>query len=160
MLAETATAATDDKETPATQENLQSRIEEDRWLIRECDLYYDEYKECTSLKGRFQQYFIYGETLDCNQWKKDYDNCCKWESSKDLKAADALITSERNRRMERFRAHYRNDIWKKRDSPPTDWDKPLPDWMQKRNENSFLAQKAKEIKEGKQEEASKSCSIM
>lgn len=62
--------------------------------------------------------------------------------------------------MERFRAHYRNDIWKKRDSPPTDWDKPLPDWMQKRNENSFLAQKAKELKEGKQEEPSKSCSIM
>lgn len=50
-------------------------------------MYKDEYKECTSFKGRFQQYFIYGEPQNCNQWKKDYDNCCKWEDDKELKAA-------------------------------------------------------------------------
>ncbi|KAM3963080.1 synaptic plasticity regulator PANTS [Aphomia sociella] len=134
-------------------------ILEDKWLIRECDLYKDEYKECTSFKGRFQQYFVYGETIDCNQWKKDYDNCCKWEDSKDEKAAEALINSEKARRLDRLRAHYRNDIWKKRESPPVDWNKPLPEWMAKRDENTYLAQKAKDLKEGKVDNDS-FCSIM
>lgn len=132
----------------------------DEWLIRDCDLYNDEYDECTSFRGRFQQYFVYGESIDCNQWKKDYDNCCKWRSKKDIKAAEALITSEKSRRLERLKAHYSNDIWKKRESPPPDWDKPLPDWMVKRDENTYLAHRAREIKEGKLEEEKSSCNIM
>lgn len=60
--------------------------------IRECEMYKDEYKDCTSFRARFQQYFVYGETLDCNQWKKDYDNCCKWESKRDMKAAVSTKT--------------------------------------------------------------------
>nr|XP_021184985.2 UPF0545 protein C22orf39 homolog [Helicoverpa armigera] len=156
------TSPNDEKET---QENVQTTTDEehgpeDKWVIRDCELYKDEYKECTSFKGRFQQYFVYGETLDCNQWKKDYDNCCKWEDKRDIKAAEALIASEKARRMERLRAHYRNDIWKKRDAPPADWDKPLPEWMQKRDENTYLAVKAKELREGKVEEDKKFCSIM
>ncbi|XP_059057151.1 UPF0545 protein C22orf39 homolog [Achroia grisella] len=141
--------------TASTEINL-----EDKWLIRECDLYKDEYKECTSFRGRFQQYFVYGEPIDCNQWKKDYDNCCKWEDSKDIKAAEALINSEKARRLERLKAHYRNNTWKKRESPPTDWNKPLPEWMVKRDENTYLAQKSKEIREGKIEEDSSFCSII
>lgn len=61
---------------------------------------------------------------------------------------EALIESERKRRLERLKAHYRNDTWKKRESPPADWDKPLPEWMSKRDENTYLAQKAKEMREG------------
>lgn len=73
----------------------------------------------------------------------------------------AVIESEKQRRLERLRAHYRNDTWKKRDAPPTDWDKPLPEWMAKRDENTYLAQRAKEMKEGKMEETSDSfCTIM
>lgn len=56
--------------------------------------------------------------------------------------------------MERLRAHYRNDIWKKRASPPEDWNKPLPEWLIKRDENTYLAAKAQEIREGKTEEHS------
>ncbi|XP_075992858.1 synaptic plasticity regulator PANTS [Anticarsia gemmatalis] len=161
-MAETNTAAPDSEKPKVeeTQDDVQAKVEEDKWLIRECDLYYDEYKECTSFRGRFQQYFVYGDTLDCNQWKKDYDNCSKWEENKDFKAALAVINSEKNRRMERLRAHYRNDTWEKRDSPPEDWAKPLPDWMVKRDENTYLALKAKELREGKVEETKSSCSIM
>ncbi|KOB70566.1 Uncharacterized protein OBRU01_15071, partial [Operophtera brumata] len=117
--------------------------------IRDCDTYYEEYKECTSFRGRFHQYFIFGETLDCNQWKKDYNNCSKWESSQDCKAGLAVIKSEKARRMERLQAHYRNNVWKKRDAPPEDWNKPLPEWLVKRDENTYLAEKAREIREGK-----------
>ncbi|KAF9802782.1 hypothetical protein SFRURICE_002950 [Spodoptera frugiperda] len=149
---------TEEKTTVASEEDNEP---EDKWVIRECELYKDEYKDCTSFRGRFQQYFVYGETLDCNQWKKDYDNCCKWEDYKDIKAANALIASEKERRMVRLRAHYRNDVWKKRDSPPADWAKPLPEWMQKRDENTYLAIKAKEIREGKEDTTEKKfCSII
>lgn len=50
-------------------------------------MYREEYNDCTSVKGRFHQYFIYGETIDCAQWKRDLDNCSKWKEENDLKAA-------------------------------------------------------------------------
>lgn len=50
-------------------------------------MYREEYSDCTSLKARFHQYFIYGETVDCSQWKRDYNNCEKWKDNKDIKAA-------------------------------------------------------------------------
>ncbi|VVC96922.1 UPF0545 protein C22orf39 homolog [Leptidea sinapis] len=143
-----------------TETNLELEIE-DKWLIRECDIYEDEYDECTSIKARFHQYFVYGETLDCNQWKRDYDNCCKWRDDKDIKAGVALINSEKERRMQRLRAHYRNDVWKKRDTPPDDWAAPLPEWMAKRDENTYLAKKAQEMREGKETaENTSSCCVM
>ncbi|CAH2086195.1 unnamed protein product [Euphydryas editha] len=73
---------------------------------------------------------------------------------------EALINSEKERRMERLRAHYHNDVWKKRESPPDDWAKPLPEWMIKRDENTYLAHKAREIREGKDVETESSCAIM
>ncbi|XP_050345502.1 UPF0545 protein C22orf39 homolog [Nymphalis io] len=132
----------------------------EKWLIRDCDIYEDEYDDCTSFKARFNQYFIYGGSLDCNQWKKDYVNCCKWVKNNDTKAANELIKSEKIRRMRRLTAHYQNDTWKKRESPPTDWEKPLPEWMIKRDQNTYLAQKAQEMKEGKVVDDKSSCVIM
>ncbi|GBP02583.1 UPF0545 protein C22orf39 homolog, partial [Eumeta japonica] len=155
--------STTEKEDPNTEkldESLETELI-DEWMIRQCSLYKDEYNECTSIKGRFHQYFIYGETLDCNQWKKDYNNCCKWVEERDLRAAETLIESEKARRYLRLQNHYRNDIWKKRDSPPSDWDKPLPDWITKRDENTYLALKAKELKEGSDKIDNKStCSVI
>lgn len=45
------------------------------WLVRPCEWYKDEYKECSSFRGKVHQYFIFGKTLDCSQWKEDYNNC-------------------------------------------------------------------------------------
>ncbi|XP_026494893.1 synaptic plasticity regulator PANTS [Vanessa tameamea] len=132
----------------------------EKWLIRDCEIYEDEYDDCTSFRARFHQYFIHGESLDCNQWKKDYVNCCKWVKDNDTKAADALIKSEKIRRLKRLTAHYQNDTWKKRESPPTDWEKPLPEWMIKRDQNTYLAQKAQEMREGKLDDDKSLCVIM
>lgn len=119
--------------------------------IRPCDRYKGEYKECKSLRGRFQQYFVYGENLNCDQWRDDYNNCQKWSWLKDKNAALELIKSEMKRSDERMQAHTDNTIWTRRDKPPEDWNKPLPDWMQKRNENTFLALKAQELKDEEDE---------
>lgn len=61
-----------------------------------------------------------------------------------------------------MRPHYRNDVWKRRTSPPADWNKPLPEYLQKEYENTYLNIKAKEMR-GEIEptfDDSKFCSIM
>lgn len=75
--------------------------------IRPCFLYKEEYSDCKSMKGRFHQYFIHGESVDCLQWKRDYDNCTRFEEKSDLKAAHAIIQSEQDRRTARFKGKTR-----------------------------------------------------
>ncbi|KAG8296822.1 hypothetical protein J6590_048896 [Homalodisca vitripennis] len=55
--------------------------------IRPCHLYEDEYDDCTSIRARFQQYFVLGQWEDCTPWKHDYYNCEKWKNNKDKAAA-------------------------------------------------------------------------
>lgn len=57
-----------------------------------------------------------------------------------------LIDSEKQRRKERLLPHYQNDIWERRKTPPEDWNKPLPDFLQKEYENTYLNIKAKELR--------------
>lgn len=64
-----------------------------------------------------------------------------------------LIESEAERRKKRLDAHYDNNIWEKRSEPPADWAKPMPEWMQKQYEASYLAIKAKELKENKESDS-------
>ncbi|KAF4514022.1 UNVERIFIED_CONTAM: hypothetical protein B566_EDAN018673 [Ephemera danica] len=116
------------------------------WMIRPCEMYQDEYKDCTSLKSRFHQYFIYGESSDCTQWKRDMDNCERWIANKNVKSRDELIKSEKIRQAKRLSGHVLNDVWEDREKPPSDWNKPLPDWMQKEHEATYLGIKANELK--------------
>ncbi|XP_037946076.1 UPF0545 protein C22orf39 homolog [Teleopsis dalmanni] len=134
------------------------------WSIRSCSLYKDEYDNCTSIKARFHQYFVDGENTDCTQWKTDYDNCIAYEESerRDVTAGEAIIKSEQQRRETRMKAHYGNTTWKKRSSPPDDWSKPLPEWLTKRYENSYLKLKQMEL-EGQlpvEKESKSYCTIM
>lgn len=45
-----------------------------------------------------------------------------------------MIESEKERRNERLRGHYNNNVWEKRDTPPDDWNKPLPENLQNNDE--------------------------
>lgn len=114
--------------------------------IRPCFLYKEEYSDCKSIKGRFHQHFIHGQSIDCESWKKDFDNCVQYEEKKDAEAATAVIKSEERRRHERLRAHYGNGVWLKRPSPPEDWNSPLPVWIEERNKNTYLDIKNREFK--------------
>lgn len=89
---------------------------------------------------------MHGDLLDCSSWENDFTDCERFEDKKDLHAAKRVIESETTRRRERMKAHYGNDVWVKRQSPPEDWAKPLPDYITKEYENSFLELKSKEIK--------------
>ncbi|CRL01529.1 CLUMA_CG014169, isoform A [Clunio marinus] len=125
---------------------LEKEVSNNRWSIRPCQLYKEEYKDCKSIKGRFHQYFVHGDSLDCSSWEHDFENCLKYEKNDDLKAAKNVIDSEASRRKERMKAHYENNIWTKRANPPEDWAKPLPDHLNQQYENSFLDLKSKEMR--------------
>lgn len=75
-----------------------------------------------------------------------------------------VIESEKHRRLERLRPHYQNDVWERRTSPPEDWNKPLPEYLQKEYEGTYLNIKAKEIRgeveESTEENVGSFCSIM
>ncbi|XP_017757705.1 PREDICTED: UPF0545 protein C22orf39 homolog [Eufriesea mexicana] len=121
-----------------TPENAASEELEYEWMIKPCAIYKDEFKDCSSIRARFHQYFIFGEILDCKQWKKDYINCCQWEKNKNKEAYNELIANERERRFKRLKGHYGNNVWEKRDKPPENWNAPLPTWLEERNKNSYL----------------------
>lgn len=61
--------------------------------VRPCISYRDEYRDCTSFRGRFQQYFVHGKTEDCLPWKSDYENCLRWKDSKNKKAFVCMFIS-------------------------------------------------------------------
>lgn len=50
------------------------------------------------------------------------------------------------RRKQRLGAHYANNVWEKRESPPEDWAKPLPEHICKDYDKSYLGIKAKEMR--------------
>lgn len=87
-----------------------------------------------------------GEKLDCGSWEHDFESCVKFEEEKDEEAAKSIIEHEAQRRKERMKAHYGNNVWEKRKNPPEDWNKPLPDHISQKYENSYLDIKSKELK--------------
>ncbi|XP_035213603.1 UPF0545 protein C22orf39 homolog isoform X2 [Stegodyphus dumicola] len=58
--------------------------------VRPCEWYKEEFKDCRSIRARMHQYFVYGESIDCSQWKTDYQNCMLFRNKKDIKALMAL----------------------------------------------------------------------
>jgi len=117
----------------------------DAWMLRECQCYYDELRACQSLKGRFYQFYIDGAQGDCSQWSENHADCKLWTNNADVEAAKRVIGREKERIKERLRGHYENDVWEKRDQPPSkeEWSKPLPQYMVDRQEKSYLTLWAK-----------------
>lgn len=106
----------------------------------------EEAAECRSIRGRFQQYFVNGDILDCSSWNHDLNDCINFEEKNDYRAGKRIIENENVRRKDRMKSHFNNDTWTKRKNPPEDWNKPLPEYITKNYENSFLEMKTKETK--------------
>lgn len=129
--------------------------------IRPCDIYKSEYSECTSISSRLHQMFVYGSTLDCNSFHEDYLLCLRWKKEKDIKSAviyfnttlmcsivvvlslkngfvfqETLVKNEKNKRNNRWKSFYSNNVWETRKTPPENWNDPLPDYIAQRKPNS------------------------
>ncbi|CAH1405569.1 unnamed protein product [Nezara viridula] len=134
-------------------------IDNNSWMVRNCSLYDDEYSDCTSMHARIHQYFVKGKMDDCRQWKRCYNNCVKWEETKDRRAFKELIDDELDKRKERLSGHLDNDVWEKRREPPPHWNDPLPPHIEKRIKNSYLDQVTQQMKEGDSKKDSSLCVI-
>lgn len=111
--------------------------------VRPCEWYSEEHSDCKSIRGKFHQYFVHGTTLDCSQWQQDYDNCMLWRKKKDLDALRAVVESEEKRKEERLKASLENNVWEMRTKPPENWNAPVPEWLAKKFEHSYISQVAK-----------------
>lgn len=118
---------------------------QDGWMLRECQIYYEERKNCESIKGRFNQYYIEGKVADCSQWREDHEDCKLWTKNSDEEAAKRIIEREKSRIKTRLEGHYGNNVWEKRDIPPTkeEWNKVLPEYMIDRQRQSYFSLYAK-----------------
>ncbi|XP_063972351.1 synaptic plasticity regulator PANTS [Diachasmimorpha longicaudata] len=143
-----------DKDAEGTSETNKTKEKfwESEWMLRPCEMYNSEFKVCNSFRGKFNQLFVDGETADCSQWKVDYNNCTKWKKLDDQQAYEDLVASEKVRRVQRLKGHYMNDVWTRREAPPTDWNAPLPKWLEERDSGTFLAAKQQQISTGKDRE--------
>ncbi|KAL5017513.1 hypothetical protein ScPMuIL_007102 [Solemya velum] len=125
--------------SPKSSEELPKDI----WMVRPCEIYREEYNDCSGFKGRFQQHYVFGQSQDCGKWKEDYENCIKFRNNnKSLDALNCIIKNERERREIRLRNAKRNDIWEYRTKPPEEWTSTLPGWDEQ-HENSLLSQAEK-----------------
>ena len=113
------------------------------WMLRECSVYKDEYKGCSSMRGKLNSYYINGQVSGCDDWKNNYEDCQMWTKNADESAAKRVIAREEKRIFDRLKGHYLNDVWESRTSeerPPADWNKPLPPHLADAAEDSYLKQ--------------------
>merc|ERR1711962_861714 len=113
------------QETNARKEKSESHITKEGgtkipylWLLRPCEVYKEEYKDCTRIRSRMYQLYIDGETQDCSQWKKDYENCLQYRKRNDMEALSEVLEVEKQRYIQRIQTSRANDVWEYRDSPP------------------------------------------
>ena len=122
----------------ATEVSHFESLPAEAWLVRACEQFEAELKECRRPKGRFHQYFIHGQLADCSQWREDVANCYRWRRKADPEAMAALVESERARRDARLEAHRANTVWESRPAPPDGWNGPLPEHLERKRQASFL----------------------
>ena len=123
-------------------------LPENAWKVRPCESYKDEYKDCKSLRARFHQYFVHGETVDCSQWKKDYENCQLFRHKRNVKSLEDVIQSENERYQKRKNFAIENNVWEYRIKPPENWNSEMPEWMVERKKNSLLIETQNLLNEG------------
>ncbi|KAI8782636.1 UPF0545 protein [Biomphalaria glabrata] len=102
-----------------------TNLPDDIWLIRPCEVYKEEYKDCKSLLSRVYQHYVYGTQQDCSQWMTDFNNCMKFRLTRDTEAAVSLVAIETERRQKRLQLAKDNDVWEYRKRPPPEWLAPL-----------------------------------
>ncbi|RWS14887.1 hypothetical protein B4U79_09260 [Dinothrombium tinctorium] len=117
-------------------------MDDDKFLeefkVRPCQWYYDEFRECSRYLSRFHQRFVFGKTLDCSGWKNDYEDCLAFRDNADFHSLKRVLDNESKRQQKRKDSLTANNVWKYRQTPPEDWNKPLPQWLIERTKGSYL----------------------
>ena len=134
-------------------ENLtpdQTALLDDLDLVQPCQLYHDELHECRSSGAKALRAFI-GQpsaTDNCAVWASAAHLCTAWSERRDWAALSQLIAFHKELRRQRQLALLNNDVWQLRSTPPTVFSDPLPDYLTRFHPQSFLAEKANELRSG------------
>lgn len=107
-------------------------------LVRPCERYREMYKDCSSIRSRIQQYYVFGDLTDCSQHTNNYDNCNKYRKTKNPDLLQPIIAWEENFIYKRLGAAQANPVWETRESPPSDFDGPLPEFIEKLHKKSLF----------------------
>lgn len=105
-----------------------------------CDHYDFEFKQCSTLKGKFLQYYRGDKPEhECKFYQDLFVDCLKYQRdpSKNLDSLLRLKNYEHELVKKRNDSKEKNDVWKPRKEPPTDWNAPLPDWAEDNLKDSF-----------------------
>lgn len=106
-----------------------------------CDHYEYEYNNCSSWKAKVNNYFRGIEISDqeCLKYQELFVDCHKYQKDpvNNFNLLLKLNTYENDLMKRRIDSARGNDIWEMRTSPPSDWNSKLPDWAQKRLENTL-----------------------
>ncbi|KAF2347706.1 Protein of unknown function DUF3128 [Trinorchestia longiramus] len=109
-------------------------------MVRPCEEYKDEYRECRRWRSRFHQYFIAGQGVDCTGYIQQHRHCQLYTQSGDTEALKSLVNIEVARIRTRLQGHYSNPVWGSRTEPPAGWSAPLPPVLHQRAlDSSFTA---------------------
>lgn len=120
-------------------ENTNEELKKDGILfVRPCERYNELLRSCRSIRGRLHQYYVYGELFDCSEHKNNYNNCMKFRSTQNPDVLDPIIEWETNLIQTRLNAAKNNKAWAFRKSPPSDFEKPLPEFLQKRQQKTLF----------------------
>lgn len=114
-------------------------VKNDVHLVRPCERYKELLKSCKSVKGRLHQYYVYGELFDCNDLKQNYQSCLDYRKTKNIDELDPIIKWETCLINARTKATLANPTWEFRDTPPEDFDGPLPEFIRKRQRFSSFS---------------------
>ena len=108
-----------------------------------CDHYEYEYKQCSSFKAKMYRYFrgeVYSENIhECNFYQQLFMDCMKYdrETSKNANLLKDLKKYEVEMIIKRLDSMKQNNIWELRNTPPSDWNSPLPDWCEKQIKDTY-----------------------
>lgn len=107
-------------------------------MVRPCERYKELYDMCRSIKARLHQYYVYGDKTDCKPHFDNFCHCLNYRESKNPDDLDSIIEWEQNYYSSRRKTVTQNVVWNIRDTPPDDFNRPLPEFIIKRHAESLF----------------------
>lgn len=108
------------------------------YLVRPCERYRELYSDCSSLRARVHQYYVFGDLTDCSQHSNNYDSCLNYRKTKDPQLLQPIIDWEKNLIQKRLDVAAANPCWDAREIPPSNFNGPLPSFVEERHKKSYF----------------------
>lgn len=113
--------------------------------VRPCERYQELERDCLRFRSRIQQYYVFGEFLDCAQHGNNYKSCIDYRQTRNPEMLKPVIKWESDLISTRLNTVEQNKTWDLRESPPEEFARPLPDFLAERARKSSFAKFIKDL---------------